>query len=127
MKFKQRQAAPESRGAPIDRRTFFSQVGDGLQGAALATLLGTDLLGPDSLLAADSRQVYDLQRQQPHFEPKATSVIQLFMNGGPSQVPVSLPAVTWPVKFELFGKPAVSCRPRSSFPSGVNRASRCRR
>ena len=86
MKSRQRQAASGSRPAPIDRRTFFSQVGDGLQGAALATLLGTDLLGPDSLLAAGSRQVYDLKRQQPHFEPRATAVIQLFMNGGPSQV-----------------------------------------
>lgn len=86
MKSRQRQAASVSRPAPIDRRTFFSQVGDGLQGAALATLLGTDLLGADSLLAAGSRQVYDLKRQQPHFEPRATSVIQLFMNGGPSQV-----------------------------------------
>ena len=86
MKTRQRHAAPGSRPAPINRRTFFSQVGDGLQGAALATLLGQDLLAPDSLLAAGSRQVYDLRKQQPHFEPKATAVIQLFMNGGPSQV-----------------------------------------
>ena len=86
MKSRQRHAGAGSRPEPMDRRTFFSRVGDGLQGAALATLLGTDLLGPDSLLAAGSRQVYDLKKQDPHFEPRATSVIQLFMNGGPSQV-----------------------------------------
>ena len=31
-------------------------------------------------------RIYDLSPKTPHFEPKAKSVIQLFMNGGPSQV-----------------------------------------
>lgn len=69
------------------RRRFFSRVGDGLHGAALAYLLGRDLVSPSAALAASGeRRVYDLKERSPHFEPKAKSVIQFFMNGGPSQV-----------------------------------------
>ena len=69
------------------RRDFFSRVGDGLYGAALASLLGRDLIAPSVAAAAtEGRRVYDLQVRDPHFEPKAKSVIQFFMNGGPSQV-----------------------------------------
>ena len=69
------------------RRCFFSRVGDGLHGAALAYLLGQDLFSPSVVLAESSDQrVYDLEERNPHFEPKAKSVIQFFMNGGPSQV-----------------------------------------
>ena len=94
MKSKLSHVSPGCRPAPISRRSFFSQVGDGLQGVALATLLGNDLLRPDSVLAAGSRQVYDLKIQQPHFNPKAKAVIQLFMNGGPSQVDLLDPKPT---------------------------------
>ena len=86
MKSNPRHSFPSNRPVPMSRRTFFSQVGDGLQGIALATLLGKDLLQPNPVLAAGSRPVYDLKKNQPHFEPKAKAVIQLFMNGGPSQV-----------------------------------------
>ena len=69
------------------RRDFFGRVSDGLHGAALATLFGQDLLSPRSAAAATgTRSVYDLTVREPHFEPKAKSVIQFFMNGGPSQV-----------------------------------------
>ena len=68
------------------RRDFFSSVANGLYGAALAYLLGNELFSANPALAATPRRVYDLKPQRPHFEPKATSVIQLFMNGGPSQV-----------------------------------------
>ena len=68
------------------RRDFFSSVGDGLYGAALAYLLGNELFSANPALASTPRRVYDLKPLRPHFEPKATSVIQLFMNGGPSQV-----------------------------------------
>lgn len=69
------------------RRDFFARVGDGLHGAALATLFGKDLLSPRAATAATgTRRVYDLAVREPHFEPKAKSVIQFFMNGGPSQV-----------------------------------------
>ena len=64
------------------RRSFFSSVSHGLKGAAIASLLGNDY----PALASPSRRVYDLSERAAHFEPKAKSVIQLFMNGGPSQV-----------------------------------------
>ena len=36
--------------------------------------------------AENCPRVYDLKARPPHFAPKAKAVIQLFMNGGPSQV-----------------------------------------
>ena len=68
------------------RRDFFGRVGDGLFGGTLAYLLGNDLFGTNLALAASTPQVADLKPRPAHFEPKAKSVIQLFMNGGPSQV-----------------------------------------
>ena len=73
--------------AKPSRRDFFSRVGDGLHGAALATLLGNDLFDANPLVASTpERESYDQKPRVPHFEPKAKSVIHLFMNGGPSQV-----------------------------------------
>jgi len=77
-----------------DRRTFFEKASDGLVGAALLYLFGRDIFGVSGLLAADvrrgqaapRRRRFDLKPKQPHFEPKAKAVIQLFMGGGPSQV-----------------------------------------
>jgi hypothetical protein len=78
---------------PLTRRRFFDRVGDGLFGAALTYLLGSDLYGSQKLLAAESNHgqvsstgVFDLTPKQPHFEAKANSVIHLCMQGGPSQV-----------------------------------------
>src|SRR5262245_13187802 len=68
------------------RRDFFSRVGDGLCGAALAYLLGRDLFSPDLAMAAANSATPDLKLRLPHFEAKAKAVIQLFMSGGPSQV-----------------------------------------
>lgn len=74
----------------LDRRSFFQQVAGGVYGAALLSLLGDDLYGgTDRETDADEsqpRRIYDLQPRKPHFQPRATSVIQLFMNGGPSQM-----------------------------------------
>ena len=85
-----RPRAPEhtNRESP-SRRDFFSRISDGLHGAALASLLGADLFSTNPAQAAPavgSRKVYDQKVRQPHFEPKAKSVIHLFMNGDPSQV-----------------------------------------
>ena len=67
----------------LTRRGFFSRVGDGLHGAALAYLLGQDLVSPSAALAESTeRRIYDLKARDPHFEPKAKSVIHFFMNGG---------------------------------------------
>ena len=68
---------------PVSRRGFFNRVSDGLYGAALAGLFSKDLYGANLVGA---RRTYDLKPRAPHFEPKAKSVIQLFMNGGPSQM-----------------------------------------
>src|SRR5438128_830574 len=66
------------------RRHLFSRLSDGIHGAALASLLGRDIL---SAAGSDTApRVYDLKPRQPHMRPKAKAVIQLFQNGGPSQV-----------------------------------------
>jgi Protein of unknown function (DUF1501) len=70
----------------VTRRSFFERAVDGLQGAALVSLLGRDLQGADIESAEGERTVYDLKPHAPHFSPRAKSVIQLFMNGGPSHV-----------------------------------------
>src|SRR5262245_16226637 len=57
----------------LTRRHFFRQSGFGIAGAALASVLHRDLFG-----ASDERPT--------HLPAKATSVIYLFMAGGPSQL-----------------------------------------
>ena len=81
-----------SANTPTPRRSFFEQVGSGLCGAALASVLSDDLFGR-SLQAADrshrqdaALRQYDLRPKSAHFRAPAHSVIQLFMNGGPSQM-----------------------------------------
>jgi hypothetical protein len=67
----------------MNRRDFLGNIGSGLSGIALASLLGRD-----GLLAADSIPHSTLPTPHligPHFAPKAKRVIQLFMNGGASQ------------------------------------------
>ena len=73
------------------RRSFMGSVADGLQGAALAWLFSRDLYGGSGLLAAEEhrkprRGAFDLLPKPTHFEPRAKAVIQLMMQGGPSQV-----------------------------------------
>jgi hypothetical protein len=78
----------------ITRRDFFSQVSDGIYGAALALLLSRDLYGGSDNLAGlatdhsdlSHQRVYDLKPRSPHFPPKAKAVIQLLMAGAPSQM-----------------------------------------
>lgn len=76
------------------RRDFFSTIADGLHGAALAGLLGSDLFSARSARANEAPKIYDLKPKAPHFAPKAKAVIQLFMNGGPSQVDLFDPKPT---------------------------------
>jgi uncharacterized protein DUF1501 len=78
----------------LTRRSFFERVADGLGGAALMALLNEDLYGGAKALAPGlpkestdlPRRSFDLAVRSPHFAPKAKAVIQLFMNGGPSQM-----------------------------------------
>ena len=60
----------------LSRRTFLESVGGGLYGSALLSLLQSE-----ESSAAPSRN-----RQPSGGAPRAKSVIQLFMNGGPSQM-----------------------------------------
>ena len=73
--------------ATTTRRNFFDSVGTGLYAAALAQLLSGDLVGSEKVGKIDRRRrVYDLEPKKPHHNPKAQAIIQLFMNGGPSQM-----------------------------------------
>ncbi len=88
----------------VSRRSFFNRMSDGLCGAALLSLLNQDDFGGRSLMAAEKtgRRAYNLKPRQPHFQPKAKRVIQLFMQGGPSQVDLFDPK---PMLDKHHGKP----------------------
>lgn len=63
------------------RRHWLFNVGQGIGGLALC-----DILGRQGLLAGGTSPDSPLAPKQPHFLPKARSVISLFMNGGTSHV-----------------------------------------
>lgn len=68
-------------------------VANGLQGTALACLLNREFHGGADLLASETahqprRRAYNLAPKKTHFRPRAKAVIQLFMQGGPSQVDI---------------------------------------
>ncbi|QDT41658.1 hypothetical protein Pan241w_17210 [Gimesia alba] len=65
----------------IPRRSFFQQVSTGIQGAALTWLLQQDLYAESK-----SKPHPETPSFGPHHQPRAKSVIHLFMNGGPSQM-----------------------------------------
>jgi hypothetical protein len=77
-------------------RRQFSSAGSGLAGIALA-----NMLHEDGLLAAPTL-ADPLAPKKPHHEPKAKSVIFLFMEGGPSHVDLFDPK---PKLTELNGQP----------------------
>lgn len=71
--------------SPLKRRELFQRVGAALHSAALIHLLGGELFGGelsgDEHLSSESHLISGASKA-----PKATSVIHLFMNGGPSQM-----------------------------------------
>jgi hypothetical protein len=77
-----------------DRREFLFRSGGGVSGLALAYLLDRDGLlsaapggpGPADDCAAAAHGVNPYAARPPHFTPRATAVISLFMGGGWSQV-----------------------------------------
>jgi hypothetical protein len=84
----------------LSRRNFFSRLGSGVHGAALASLLRGD---PLSSASTDRRPgAYDLKPRPAHFQPKAKAVIHLFMNGGQSQVDLFDPK---PMLHKMAGSP----------------------
>jgi hypothetical protein len=67
------------RARPVTRREMLCTCANGFGGLALATLVA-------ERAAAADRRADPLRPRAPHFAPKATSVIFLFMDGGPSQI-----------------------------------------
>src|SRR6185436_20073887 len=84
-------------GADFTRRELFQSVPGGIYGAALASLLGADVVR-----SADPPT--ELKSRKPHFPAKAKAVIHLFMNGGPSQMDLFDPK---PALDQYHGKPYV--------------------
>lgn len=89
---------------PMNRRDFFARTGEGVLGAALTQLLAEDFFGGTAALAAESAEPasFDLKPKRPHHSAQATSVIHLFMNGGPSQMDLFDPK---PLLGRLDGQP----------------------
>ncbi|MDM4017378.1 DUF1501 domain-containing protein [Roseiconus lacunae] len=91
----------ESKPLPLTRRRLFSRAGEGLFGAALTQLLCDDFFGGTSALGSETLPHdqgalggHNLRPKLPHHPATATSVIQLFMNGGPSQMDLFDPKPT---------------------------------
>lgn len=77
--------ATERSSDPISRRNWFHRMSTGLFGAAVVDLLGREVRGSSTARVAQALDARgNLQARAPHFDPRATSVIHLFMNGGPS-------------------------------------------
>lgn len=70
------------------RRELLWQTGCGFTGVALSGLLERDGFFENQVVAADGVTEFSnpLAAKKPHFEPKAKSVIFLYMYGGPSQI-----------------------------------------
>ncbi len=68
------------------RRHFLAQGSFGLGGAALAWLLQNDRAYAEPRQPLLETPVYDVRPKPPHHPPKATAMISLFMQGGPSHI-----------------------------------------
>lgn len=89
----------------FNRRDFFSRTRDGILGMALAHLLGQTTAAPQRAFAETvppPSHSPTLHPRSTHHAPRATSVIQLFMNGGPSQMDLFDPK---PVLNRMDGQP----------------------
>ena len=70
--------------ARFNRRHVLRQLGSGLGGIALSSLLSDDA---SSQARGESKsRIFDVRTKPSEYEPKAKAIIQLFMHGGPSQV-----------------------------------------
>ena len=81
----------------LRRRDFFARTSDGLLGAAIASLFAAD-----NLIGDEAAVPLDLTARKGHHPARARSVIQLFMNGGPSQMDLFDPK---PVLNRMDGQP----------------------
>jgi hypothetical protein len=71
---------------PHDRRDFLARSAFGIGAFALAHLLRQDGLLADGPAKPGENLPLDLRPRPPHYAPKATAMISLFMHGGPSHV-----------------------------------------
>ncbi len=72
---------------PVTRRRWFQNAAGGVFGAAVASVLGHPFFTSSTQAASGGGdRGHDLRPRAPDFPTKARSVIQLFMNGGPSQM-----------------------------------------
>jgi hypothetical protein len=83
-----------------DRREFLARAANGFGAMALSTLLARDAVADQSDRSV-APTLNPLAPRQPHFKPKAKSVIFLFMVGGPSQMETFDPK---PVLDKLHGQ-----------------------
>ncbi len=67
----------------MDRRRWLTSTAAAFQAAVLTDLFSKDIFGME---IPQVRSTFDLKPQPTHHEPKAKSIIHLFMNGGPSQM-----------------------------------------
>lgn len=88
------------------RRDFFARTSDGLLGITLSQLLREEFFGGKAARASEHvaavPPVFNLKPKPTHHPARATSVIQLFMNGGPSQMDLFDPK---PVLNRMDGQP----------------------
>ena len=75
----------------VSRREFLSRHVLGLGSVALATLLQQDKLLATPANVPRGPASYDLLPKQPHFAPRARSMISLFMHGGPAHMELTDP------------------------------------
>ena len=61
----------------LHRRRFLTEISCGFTGLALGAMLAED-----GIVRADEHAVWQPPDGQPHFTPRAKSVVWLFMNGG---------------------------------------------
>ena len=86
---------------PVSRREFLSRHVLGLGSVALATMLQQDKLLATPANVPRGPASYDLLPKQPHFAPRAKSMISLFMHGGPAHMELTDPK---PELTRLHGK-----------------------
>ena len=84
---------PTSNSEGSNRREWFRSVGTGLHAAALTYLAASDAIAKEPAARPVPHVPQDLRPRKPHSEPAASSVIHLFMNGGPSQMDLFDPKI----------------------------------
>ena len=104
----------------ISRREMLCRCANGFGGLALASLLADKF--SSSAMGATLPDASPLSPRTPHYEPKAKSVIFLFMDGGPSQmdtfdpkprltkesgqkIPLQTPTTVFNITDKIFGSP----------------------